>query len=318
MRKLLPLLLIVVLLAGCGQATPAGLTDAEMATRVALVLTSMPTATGGAVVEPTKPLPTLSSGTEEMTATPEESVPTQPPATLEPTATPTETELPTLTSLPSATPTASATPLPSPTLPDTDPRLKLGEAKATDPMDKADKWTWPTGDSDFTSVSFKSGKMSLVGLTEDAGWRLPLLPSLQDMYVEMTVATGKCAGKDAYGIIFRVPVLKDADQGYLFSVSCDGQFRLTKWNGKAGDKGTSTILMNWKASNAIITGEGKYNRLGAYVSGNKITLFANGIKLGEATDSTFDKGNFGVFINPDKTKDFTVQIDEISYWDKLK
>ncbi|NTU75706.1 MAG: hypothetical protein HGA86_06260, partial [Anaerolineaceae bacterium] len=94
MRKLLPLLLIVVLLAGCGQATPAGLTDAEMATRVALVLTSMPTATGGAVVEPTKPLPTLSSGTEEMTATPEESVPTQPPATLEPTATPTETELP--------------------------------------------------------------------------------------------------------------------------------------------------------------------------------------------------------------------------------
>jgi nitrous oxide reductase accessory protein NosL len=69
MRKLLPLLLIVVLLAGCGQATPAGLTDAEMATRVALVLTSMPTATGGAVVEPTKPLPTLASGTEAMTAT---------------------------------------------------------------------------------------------------------------------------------------------------------------------------------------------------------------------------------------------------------
>ena len=307
------LLMAALLLSACGQIGSRGLTDEEMATRVALVLTTMPTATGQAQVEPTSALPTLPP-VVVLTATPEV-IATQPEATLEPTAT--ETELPTLTATPDpGTPTATLAP--SPTLPEGDPRLKLGNPKATDPMSNADKWTWPTGESDFTSVSFTGSKMTLTGLSEDAGWRLPLLPSLKNFYVEMTAITGKCSGRDAFGIIFRVPDLRDADQGYLFSISCDGQYRLSRWNGKAGDNGESVVLQNWKANKAILGGEGKTNRLGVWVDGSTIMLYANGVKLGEYTDATYKEGNFGIFINPDQTKEFSVQIDEISYWDALK
>jgi len=54
------------------------------------------------------------------------------------------------------------------------------------------------------------------------------------------------------------------------------------------------------------------------VDGSTILLYANGVKLGEYTDATYKEGNFGIFINPDQTKEFSVQIDEISYWDALK
>ncbi len=247
------------------------------------------------------------------------------------TETPAATETATKSVLPSPTtsvvnptngvPTVAITPLvsaatsgPSPTLSATDFRTKLGAPTATDPMDNATKWFWPSGVDSFTNAVWQNGSMVLTGLTTVSGWRMPQSQTAGNMYVEMTAKSGDCSGNDNYGIIFRVPDLKAPVQGYLFGVSCEGQYGLWKWDGKAGEDGTATRLIAWKANSAILTGKDKTNRLGVWANGNSIQLYVNGVFLGEALDSSFGTGYFGVFVNPGPTAKFTIAVDEVSYW----
>jgi hypothetical protein len=331
MKKILPFILILFLVVGCqgGNKAPS---DVEMATRVAQILTQMPPSATEILPTPT----VLAQVAEAPTET------TAPTATTAPTETiaPTEAPLPTDTLAPSATPNLTTTPQtggggPTPTTgsptapatatvpvgptftpPATDPRTKLGAATSTDPMDAPDKWVWPTGANDFTSISFGNGVMSLTGLTQDSGWRLPLTQNAPNMYIEMTARPTGCTNKDRdnYGIIFRVPVFKEADRGYLFGVSCDGYFALWKWDGKVDPKGKATMLSLWKKNAAIASGPEQTNRLGVYAYDDRLILYANGVLLGEARDSTYTSGSFGVFVNPDSVKNFTVKIDEMNYW----
>ena len=85
-------------------------------------------------------------------------------------------------------------------------------------MDNATKWIWPTGVNDFTAVDFSAGSMELTSLKTTTGWRLanPTGDPFTNLYLEAVIKTGTCSGSDQYGVIVRVPVIKDADQGYLF------------------------------------------------------------------------------------------------------
>jgi hypothetical protein len=51
------------------------------------------------------------------------------------------------------------------------------------------------------------------------------------------------------------------------------------------------------------------------MKGTDIRLYANGHKLGEFTDSTFDHGQFGLVIGSVNTQNFSVSVDQVSYWD---
>jgi hypothetical protein len=339
---ILSLILAMVLLAGCFPKPDVAATDADMATRVAAILTEMPPPEGSAPPEAEAPLEAAPEVevTQAPTTTPE---PTETP---EPTPTevillPTETPLPSPTAVPTETPAIDPTALPAvplatatqastgPTPPPTltpgapvaaptasgaDPRVRLGAPASTDPMNNANTWNWPTGVSPFSSVEFRDGTMRLTGLTEEAGWRMPLIDSSTNLYVEMTAYSPSCSGKDNFGIIFRVPVRSEPDQGYLFSVSCDGRYNLWKWDGKETPKGKATTFIWWKASAAIQTGSNATNRIGVMSYEDRLILFINGVKVDEYKDKTFASGHFGVFVNPDATENYTIVIDEMSYW----
>jgi len=73
-----------------------------------------------------------------------------------------------------------------------------------------------------------------------------------------------------------VLVVTEADRGYLFGISCDGQYSLRKWDGKAGDKGVMTVLVNWTASPSIQAGSNKTNTIGFMAVGDRLILYANG------------------------------------------
>lgn len=339
MKKMLPLLLIAaVLLASCSGGA-GGMSDSDMATQVAAILTGMPSNTPG----PTEPPTATSQPTEpkviEITLEPTATATEEPTETVEPTATeeaapevsptteenqsgggsPDSTAAP--TSLPGTpgSPTAPTTLTPGGTptatvIPPDDPRARLGKPTSQDPLDDADAWVWPTGASDYTEVAFKNGSMFLKGLTEDSGWRLPLIDSVPDMYIEMTAAPQKCDKADNYGIIFRVPNLRDPQRGYLFAVSCEGKFAVWKWDGEAKPKGKATMLIYWKADKAINAGADQVNRLGVMATGNQFDLYVNGVKVGSVSDTSYTKGSFGVFVNPAADTEFTVRIDEMTVW----
>ena len=266
MKKLIPVLIILSLaLSACGSFLPGraeeDVTDSDMATRVAELLSTMTTPTTEMVFPPT--------------------------------------------------PTATA----APALPETDPARKLGNPSNADPLDSYEKWAWPTGSDDYLKVNFKDGYLEMTGLTTMAGWRLPMISQQTNSYIELTVNSGACQGKDSYGIIFRVPVFKEPTQGYLYEVTCDGYLRLWEWNGNARPKGEAEVLINWKESMDIKAGANQVNRLGVMAVGKSLRIYVNGIPQGEVSDSTYPAGFFGAFVRSVTTSKYTVKFDEMKVWE---
>jgi hypothetical protein len=326
MKKIIPILsaliVLIFLLSACdllgGNTVPTPVSDAQMATRVAELLSTMTTPTTEIVFPPTptatvtvEVLPTLEATytpatpqaavTEIITATPDPNVTS--------TAVALETQATTAVSESTATPTATATP------PAGDPANTLGNPTGSDPLDSRDKWAWPSGEDDYVKVAFADGKMNMTGLTNYAGWRLPSVSQQTDTYIELTANSGTCSGKDSYGIIFRVPVLKDPTQGYLYEVTCDGYYRLWKWDGEVSPNGLATVLVSWGQSSLINAGADQSNRLGVMVKDHTFTLYMNGEKLASATDSAYEAGFFGVFVRSVETDDYTVKLDNLRYWE---
>lgn len=342
MRKIIYLLLITSLLAGCNviPASKPTLTSAEMADRVAQLLTAMPTATGdAAAVEPTfdydMPTPTepapllegeigaIATPTEEVAAPTadetefaaffgEESTPTPPIAM--PSATPTATVPPTAT--PQATssgntlnPNLEVTP----TFSATDPRSLLPIPTWSDTMDNGDNW--PKGSDSYTAIDFNNSFMELTGLTKDNGWRLAI-NDVDNAYFETTAKFGSvCKGMDRWGMMIRVPSRATADKGYWFNITCSGKFAFQKWNANPPDGETSvTNLIAWSSNDNIQTGANAVNRIGILAKGGHYTLFVNGQQVGQATDNSFLNGGYGVMIGAKETERFTIYVDEMSVW----
>lgn len=187
-------------------------------------------------------------------------------------------------------------------------------------MDDAAKWVWPTGLNEFSSVSFANSQMTLTSLKEKLGWRIanPTGEGFGNLYLEATVKTGACAENDQYGMIVRVPVIKDANQGYLVGFTCDGKYSIRQWDGKVVPNGKMNRLIDWTASKAINAGANQTNRMGVLLMGGKIALYANGTLLGEVTNTAYASGHFGLYIAGMKTPNFTIQVDEMVYWDNPK
>lgn len=281
-------------------------TDDSMATEISKILTGTPIEIQET---PTSTLVPETTEEEQPTATPVSQDETEEPQdTEEPTQAPTETSEPDEAT---PTPTATNTPLPTPTatLADTDPAANLGTPDWVDTM--ADGDNWPTGSNEYTSIDFEDGFLKLTEETETFdGWRLSW-PYLEDFYLEITLKTAECDTNDHYGIIFRVPENTNANKGYLYGINCGGQYSLRRWDGE-----TMTYLVNWTKNDAIKTVADDLNTLGVMAKGENLTLYINGEKVDEVSDTAYLEGSFGVFVGSGGvTEDLTVWVDEIKYWD---
>ncbi len=310
MKKIIPLIFTMILLAGCGgllQPMPTP-DESTMATQVAAILTTMPTATSPVLVEPTQPLPTIQPTETQAQPTEEIKQPEPSPTTAAPEATP----LPTETAQPSPTPTQQPTATLAFTPSPNDPVVRLGNPSWVDNMDRDNNW--PTGGDKFTDIGFSDGVMYLKGLSTTDGWRLTW-PELTNFYLEMTFQTDDCSANDRYGMIVRVPESRNPDRGYLLGLTCDGKVSLRRWNASVGANGEMVNLIPWTAKAVIKAGSNQTNRLGLMAIGDRLIVYANGELVGEVKDNTFPKGYFGVFVGARDTANFTIKVDQVRYWE---
>lgn len=310
MKQILPILVLAVLLSGCGLInTPTVIPeDSEMATRVAQILTSMPTATnqaGGQIPSPLLPTILASPTTGQV-----ETATSVPATTSAPSATP--LVLPTIA--PSGTATIAPTGQPTSTYipPASDPTTRLGGPDWSDAMDNSNYW--PTGADKFTDIAFSGGAMQLTGLSTTDGWRMTF-PEETNFYLEAIFQVNDCSGDDRYGVIARVPQLNSPDRGYIFGFTCDGKYSLRRWNASVGANGEMVNLVEWKTSTAINAGPSQTNRLGLMAIGDRLVLYANGQQLTEVRDSTFATGYFGMFVGARETDKFTIRVDQVRVWE---
>ncbi len=297
-RNKMVLVVVLLGLTACSAIQPEATLDANLlATSVSGTLTAVPPRT----------LPPQPSDTALPAS------PTVPPT--EATATATATELPAPTLSPSSTVSPSNTPQttqtagPTSTLVASDIRSTLGNPTWRDTLSGGNNWS--TGEDSFTRLQVEDGELHLTGLTTTDGWRLTW-PVVRDLYLEMTARTGSCTGNDHYGLMARVPDRTAANRGYLFGFTCDGRYSLRAWD---GPEETMTQIVNLTSSSAIVSGSQQENRMGLWISGETIRLYANGTLLTQLEDDRFTaEGSFGIFVGARQTENFTVHVDEVAYW----
>ena len=168
---------------------------------------------------------------------------------------------------------------------------------------------WFMVDTDDTYFEVKDGNLIMESI--NAGtideWGLSNRPALEDFYLEITARTGDvCSGLDRYGVLIRAP---DSSQGYVYGFSCNGRYRIYKWDGE-----TYTGLREWTASPHILSGPNQTNRLGIWAAGDTFRLYANGKFLTEVSDDEYEEGRFGLFIGSTDTDHFKVYVEEAAYW----
>jgi len=133
------------------------------------------------------------------------------------------------------------------------------------------------------------------------------------MFLQMTVRTDNCSGKQAYGFIVRGPQTTGAGaRGYIVAFSCDGHYRLDRLDSTAPY--TKTELIGWTENDYIRRGSQETNTIGIRLIGDVITLYANQFEIDEIEDGNFAGGRFGLYVNAATTADYTYRIDELWYW----
>ena len=203
-------------------------------------------------------------------------------------------------------------PTPEPTVESNDPAVYLGDPTWVDTMETGEFWTTSAGE--LTSAVFEEETLKIVALSDITGWRIASQPVLKNAYIEAEVAMGSCSGTDSSGLIFRVPNHTGYNQGYLFGVTCDGKYRLRKWDGLKGETGQMLTLHPFTASGFINIGEGASNRVGIMTLDDRLGMIVNGEMVAEGSDDTYEQGFFGMFINRDNTEELTIHVDNVKFW----
>jgi hypothetical protein len=297
-------LTVISLLAVAGMAAACNLPTKTFATKTII---PSPVDLIGTAVAKTLTMPVQPSSTFTLAAPlPSASATIEPSP--QPTSTITLTETPTLT----FTPQDSATPTVTPTVEDV--RSGLGEPIYKDNFDKAGGFFQKginSSDDGYTKFIITEGRMTLTSYGSTPywlGWRLTY-PVVKDLYLEAVFTTQACTGKDEYGLVLRAPNY-DSGYGYYLAFACDGTYRFSRWD----DNGT-VRLTEWIFSTLINPGGNQTNRLGIWAKGNTFRLYANGKLLQEVSDSKIDKsGHFGPFIANGGNGSFSVDMDDIAYW----
>jgi hypothetical protein len=273
MKKITFVVLIsLLLLTACNFPTAQPSTDTAgvVATRVALTMMAIPTAT---IALPTQAVPTNTIA------------------------------------LTTIVPTETLTITPTPTLAPADPKTTLGSPAYSNTFTSGSDFDLPYSD-DAVNISAHDGTMEFKSLGVNYGLRYLLTyPKPKDFYLEGIFQTVNCSGYDHYGLVARAPNYTDG-YGYYVGFSCNGQFIVDIWD----NTGLSTII-NWTTDSHILTGPGQTNRLGVWMKGNEVKLYANGFLIKEFTDSSITSaGHIGIYGGAVDTSNFTFKVTDIAQW----
>ena len=191
--------------------------------------------------------------------------------------------------------------------------LNLGTPTWVDSFE-GDHHYWYLGADENVKFEIKDGNLVLTALTTSGDqWRVAQIHGLQNFYLEARFKTGtNCSGKDSYGLLVRAPDTNDnvVNSGYVFGVSCDGNFRYYRM-----DDGDYVGLQNWIPSANIHSGPNQTNVIGVKADEDSLALFINGLQVAEFRDATYSEGIFGLLVRSVATENFQVSVEQVAYWE---
>lgn len=211
-------------------------------------------------------------------------------------------------------PTPTATPRTT-----VNPTTAYGEPSYRNPMNFPNLGEWAraeTGDlpdTDNLRLQFIDGELHVTGKRSNFSTWWFTYHTLDDAFIEMTFDTENCSGDDAYGMIFRGPPHNAGESyGYVVSVSCGGDLLMYRLD--SADPFATELLLNEEEVDAIDAGPDEENVIGVLADGDRFTVYANNVEVGEVEDDEFERGRVGVFVRaawPDK---YSYRLTDFAYW----
>lgn len=217
-----------------------------------------------------------------------------------PTPEPTSTELPTGTPTPADTPApvpvetgspeeSGETPAPSPTFTATagPTRIAIENLRLvySDNFQSPNR-AWVEDQGDTWAMGYQDGVYRIfVNLLNDAVWSVKAF-DLTDTLLEVDLARRSGPESGYFGLVCRH---QDAGHYYLLVIGSDGFYGIGK-----RDQGRIEFLKEGMAPPEIVRRGEEINRVWATCFGEHLSLYANGIILVEAWDSSYTSGDIGL------------------------
>ena len=122
------------------------------------------------------------------------------------------------------------------------------------------------------------------------------------------VGNQQAAGPDVneFGLAFR---MTDSDNFYAYFISGNGYWNLSKF-----EDGQWITLSDWTATDAIAP-VGEVNRLGVLADGDLLTLFVNGLQVGQVNDGTFTEGAIALLAGTFDEPGADIAFDNFTFWE---
>lgn len=219
-----------------------------------------------------------------------------PTATQAPTST--ETPEPTHTLAPTSTPTITAA-LPTPS------EQQTGVLRFQD--DFSSGTGWHTEQNDRFSFAYRDGGYEIsVNILNAAIWSIKD-QDYTDVSLEVDAARTEGPVDGYYGLVCRH---QDGDNYYGFVIGSDGGYGIARM--KAGE---FEFLAEGAAQPGVINSGTAFNHLRADCIGESLSLFANGQKLVEIQDGSFDQGAVGMLVGTRLVEGETVLFDNFAIYE---
>ncbi|GAB4580950.1 MAG: hypothetical protein Fur0022_36950 [Anaerolineales bacterium] len=168
---------------------------------------------------------------------------------------------------------------------------------------------WGIGTDSDSSVEYVSGGLQfLVTTTNYFTWSNPgVEEEFENIHIEVTAKNRSADPNSAFGIVCHQQVTDSAH--YYFAITPNQQYAIAK----AAVAQTDVFLTNndqWGNSD-LIPLEAETYQLGADCGNGTLTLYVNGQQIASVTDSTYTKGEVGLFAwSGEETAGTTVVFDD--------
>jgi hypothetical protein len=149
------------------------------------------------------------------------------------------------------------------------------------------------GDSEGRTFKCENNTYSMLNKTGTSRW-VYYTDSYSDIVIE---ADGHAVSGPTfieYGVIFRVS--SDGKNYYGFTLTREGKYTLWRCDNECTDSTDFIDLISYTTSPAVKSGTAT-NHLKVVVQGNQIGIYVNDQWLNTVTDSTYDSGSVGFFLN---------------------
>ena len=166
---------------------------------------------------------------------------------------------------------------------------------------------WYTSTSgDFLAI-YKNGRYHLTQVSANV-WGRAFSPdrlNFSDFILEIEAT--KEAGPDDNALGVMVREINSSDY-YAFLLSSDGYYQIAKL-----ENNSWAYVSDWAKSSAIKTGNAT-NLVKVVCNGDKLSFYANDVKLTDYNDSSFAYGHIGLYTGTQSEGNVTIGFDNLKVW----